>query len=214
MVIYLQMRPVDMMVSVAFFHVSFMWYVSDRLLSKLTPRSQTLSVSSMTVLAKESFSMLGILVNRDVNSIPSVFSVLLLSMFCVFHRITSSIQFQLFVCFTNSTFVTSSLSEEFGSANNHLWEYFIPKSKPRSCSFHDHSKENLNTFQPFRAEKYTSLQHLINRNKKIWEISFSFCLKTKEATLTFLPINLTTNPLYVLFRSFLFPPTPCKITLA
>ena len=94
MVIYLQMRPVDMMVSVAFFHVSFMWYVSDRLLSKLTPRSQTLSVSSMTVLAKESFSMLGILVNRVVNSIPSVFSVLLLSMFCVFHRITSSIQFQ------------------------------------------------------------------------------------------------------------------------
>ena len=82
------------MVSVAFLHVSFMWYVSDRLLSKLTPRSQTLSVSSMTVLAKESFSMLGILVNRDVNSIPSVFSVLLLSMFCVFHRITSSIQFQ------------------------------------------------------------------------------------------------------------------------
>lgn len=147
------------MVSVAFLHVSFMWYVSDKLLSKLTPRTQTLSVSSMTVLAKESFSMLGILVNRDVNSIPSVFSVLLLSM-------------------------------------------------------HDHSKENLNTFQSCRAEKYTSLQHLINRNKKIWEISFSFCLKTKEATLTFLPINLTTNPLYVLFRSFLFPPTPCKITLA
>ena len=83
------------MVSVAFLHVSFMWYVSDRLLSKLTPRTQTLSVSSMTVLAKESFSMLGILVNRDVNSIPSVFSVLFLSMFCVFHRITSSIQFHL-----------------------------------------------------------------------------------------------------------------------
>ena len=54
--------------------------------------SRTLSVSSMTVLSKESFSMLGVLVNRDVNSINSVFSELLLSMFCVFHRITSSIQ--------------------------------------------------------------------------------------------------------------------------
>ena len=72
------------MVSVAFLHVSFMWYVSDRLLSKLTPRTQTLSVSSMTVLAKESFSMLGILVNRDVNSIPSVFSV------CIGNRMNAS----------------------------------------------------------------------------------------------------------------------------
>ena len=54
--------------------------------------SRTLSVSSMTVLSKESFSMLGVLVNRDVNSMTSVFSALLLSMFCAFHRITSSIQ--------------------------------------------------------------------------------------------------------------------------
>ena len=48
--------------------------------------------SSMTVLAKESFSMLRVSVNRDVNGINSVFSALLLSTFCVFHRITSSIQ--------------------------------------------------------------------------------------------------------------------------
>ena len=54
-----------------------MWYLCDRFfLSKLTPRSQTLSVSSMTVLAKESLSMLGVLVNRDVNSITSVFSAI------------------------------------------------------------------------------------------------------------------------------------------
>ena len=56
----------------AFIHVSFTWCVSDRLLSKLTPRSQTLSVRSMTVLAKESFSILGVLVNLDVSSITSV----------------------------------------------------------------------------------------------------------------------------------------------
>ena len=53
----------------------------------------TLLVSSMTLLSKESFSMLGVLVNPDVNSIASVFSALLRSMFCVFHRITSSVQF-------------------------------------------------------------------------------------------------------------------------
>ena len=41
---------------------------------------------------RESFSMLRVSVNRDVNGINSVFSALLLSMFCVFHRITSSIQ--------------------------------------------------------------------------------------------------------------------------
>jgi len=118
-------------------------YVSDRFLSKLTPRSQTLSVSSKTVFLKENFSMLvswwtvvvsskgwmgvneiqsgkhnnflsqrasfcrGIPMrtrtcikpyanydmNQDLNSITSVFSALLLSMFCVFHGITSSIQF-------------------------------------------------------------------------------------------------------------------------
>ena len=38
--------------------------------------------------------MLRVSVNRDVNGINSVFSALLLSMFCVFHRITSSIQLQ------------------------------------------------------------------------------------------------------------------------
>ena len=36
--------------------------------------------------------MLRVSVNRDVNGINSVFSALLLSMFWVFHRITSSIQ--------------------------------------------------------------------------------------------------------------------------
>ena len=46
----------------------------------------------MTILAKENFSVLRVSVNRDVNGINSVFSALLLSMFCVFHRITSSIQ--------------------------------------------------------------------------------------------------------------------------
>ena len=45
----------------------------------------------MTILAKENFSVLRVSVNRDVNGINSVFSALL-SMFCVFHRITSSIQ--------------------------------------------------------------------------------------------------------------------------
>ena len=74
----------DLMVLAAFLHVSFMWCVSDRLLSKLTPWSQTLSVRTMTVLAKESFSILGVLVNLDVSSITSV-SIM-------FHRITSSIQ--------------------------------------------------------------------------------------------------------------------------
>ena len=62
------MRSMDLMALVAFIHVSFMRYVSDRFLSKVTPRSRTLSVTSMTV-----FSMLGVLVNRDVNSITSVF---------------------------------------------------------------------------------------------------------------------------------------------
>ena len=63
----------DVMVLAAFLHVSFMWCVSDKLLSKLTPWSQTLSVrGSMTVLAKESFSILGVLVNLDVSSITSV----------------------------------------------------------------------------------------------------------------------------------------------
>ena len=123
----------DLMALVAFLHVSFLWYVSDRFLlacvavvsvsfsqagqaffapfcpmpsrqsrvfracpawlketettatqarflSKfMAPRSQTLSVSSMTVFSKESFSMLGVLVNRDVNNITSVFSALFLS---------------------------------------------------------------------------------------------------------------------------------------
>ena len=73
------MRPMDLMALVAFLQVSFMWYVSDRFLSKLTPGSQTLSVSSVTVLAKESFSMLRVLVNRDVNNITSVFSASLLT---------------------------------------------------------------------------------------------------------------------------------------
>ena len=50
------------------------WYVIVRFLSKLNPSSRTLSVSSMTVLSKESFSMLGVLVNRDMNNITSVFS--------------------------------------------------------------------------------------------------------------------------------------------
>ena len=76
---YLRMQPMDLIASVAFLQVSFMWYLCDRFfLSKLTPRSQTLSVSSMnsTVLAKESLLMLGFLVNRDVNSITSVFSAI------------------------------------------------------------------------------------------------------------------------------------------
>ena len=85
---YLQIRPMDLMALVAFLHVSFMWYVNDRFLSQLTPRLRTLSVSSMTVLPKEGYSMLGVLVNRDVNSITSVFSALLPSMLCI----TSSIQ--------------------------------------------------------------------------------------------------------------------------
>ena len=38
LVIYLECdRPMDLMVLAAFLHVSFMWCVSDRLLSKLTP---------------------------------------------------------------------------------------------------------------------------------------------------------------------------------
>ena len=86
------MRPMDLMAFVAFLHVSLMWYVSVRFLSKITPRSRTFSVSSMTVLSKKSFSMLGVLVNRDVNKITSVFSALLRSIFWVFHRITSSMQ--------------------------------------------------------------------------------------------------------------------------
>ena len=86
------MRPMDLMALVAFLHVSFMWYVSVRFLSKINSRSRTLSVSSITVMTKESFSVLGLLVNRDVNNTSSVLSALLLSILCVFHRITSSIQ--------------------------------------------------------------------------------------------------------------------------
>ena len=56
------MRPMDLMALVAFLYVSLMWYVGVRFLSKITPRSRTFSVSSMTVLSKKSFSMLGVLV--------------------------------------------------------------------------------------------------------------------------------------------------------
>ena len=84
------MRPMDLMALVGFLHVSFMWYVRDRLLSKLTPKSQTLLGSWMMVLAKESFSLFSVLMKQGVNSITSVFSTLLSSMFCVFHHITSS----------------------------------------------------------------------------------------------------------------------------
>ena len=91
LVVYLRMRPMDLMALVGFLHVSFMWYVRDRLLSKLTSKSQTLSGSWMMVLAKESFSLFSVLMKQGVNSITSVFSTLLLSMFGVFHHITSSI---------------------------------------------------------------------------------------------------------------------------
>ena len=86
------MRPMDLMALVAFLNDSLMWYVSVTFLSKVTPTSQTFSVSSMMVLSKKSFSMLGVLVNRDVNKITSVFSASLLSIFWVFHHITSSVQ--------------------------------------------------------------------------------------------------------------------------
>ena len=86
------MRPMDLMALVAFLHVSLMWYVGVRVLSKITPRSRAFSVSSMTVLSKKNFSMLGVLLNRDVNKITSVFSALLLTIFWVFYRITSSMQ--------------------------------------------------------------------------------------------------------------------------
>ena len=82
----------DLIALVAYLHVSLMWYVSVTFLSKITPRSRTFSVRSMTVLSMNSFSMLGVLVNRDVKKITSVFSALLLSVFWVFHCITSSMQ--------------------------------------------------------------------------------------------------------------------------
>lgn len=68
------MRPMDLMALVAFLHVLLMWYVSVRFLSKITSRSRTFSVNSMTLLSKKSFSLLGVLVNRKVNKINSVFS--------------------------------------------------------------------------------------------------------------------------------------------
>ena len=80
------MRPMDLMALVAFLHVSLMWYVGVRFLCKITPRSRTFSVSSMTVLSKNSFSMLDVLVNRDVNKITSVFSALLLILQVVFQH--------------------------------------------------------------------------------------------------------------------------------
>ena len=89
---YLRMHPMDLIALVAYLHVSLMWYVSVRFLSKITPRSQTFSVRSMTVLSMNSFSMLGVLGNRDVKKITCVFSALLLSIFWVFHCITSSMQ--------------------------------------------------------------------------------------------------------------------------
>ena len=69
------MRLMDLMTLVAFLHVLLMWFVSVRFLSKITPRSRTFSDSSMTVLSKKSFSMLGVLVNRDVNKITCLFSI-------------------------------------------------------------------------------------------------------------------------------------------
>ena len=72
---YLRMRPMDLMALVSFLHVSFMCYVSLRFLPKTTPRSRTLSVRSMTVLSKKSFSMLDVLVNRDVNNNLCLFSI-------------------------------------------------------------------------------------------------------------------------------------------
>ena len=89
---YLRMHPMDLIALVAYLHVSLMWYVSVTFLSNITPRSRTFSVRSMTVLSMNSFSMLGVLVNRDVKKITSVFSALLLSVFWVFHCITSSMQ--------------------------------------------------------------------------------------------------------------------------
>ena len=89
---YLRMHPMDLMALVAFLHVSLMCYVSVRFLSKITPRSRTFSVRSMTVLSIKSFSMLGVLVNRYVKKITSVFSALFLSIFWVFHCIMSSMQ--------------------------------------------------------------------------------------------------------------------------
>lgn len=90
------MRTMDLMASwslVTFLHVQFMWCASIRFLSKIIPKSRTFSVSSRTpVLSEKNFSMLGVLVNRDVNNIISVFSALLLSIFGVFHSITSSMQ--------------------------------------------------------------------------------------------------------------------------
>ena len=41
----------DLMALVAFMHVSFMWHISVRFLSKITPRSRKLLVSAVLLLA-------------------------------------------------------------------------------------------------------------------------------------------------------------------
>ena len=85
-------RLIDLIAEIAFMQVSLTCCLKLSSLSSMTPKSLTLSDSSIIVLPNENSERTGFRTKREVNWITSVFPGLQSNMFCVFQFITALTQ--------------------------------------------------------------------------------------------------------------------------